>query len=217
VYISLLQLLLGKFYMQDPWDIAPGLTPERIKQIASLIRSVRDDVVDLHDVELGDTARSTGLRAYECCRQQIIWATLDTDNYPWLGMIKDDGRFTFSIDGVPVRMYRGSPNSPGKRRQIACPEAHRQMTFLFEDIGESSYIRWLFAVEVDSDRYVERITFTGYLNEEQVSSYEVPLEHTVPVLTKIKDALPEPIKLNKAKVSVKKKLSEDSDVKIGNR
>ncbi|KJG55149.1 hypothetical protein UA38_21280 [Photobacterium kishitanii] len=91
------------------------------------------------------------------------------------------------------------------------------MTFLFEDIGESSYIRWLFAVEVDSDRYVERITFTGYLNEEQVSSYEVPLEHTVPVLTKIKDALPEPIKLNKAKVSVKKKLSEDSDVKTGNR
>ncbi|GAK85876.1 hypothetical protein JCM19238_3466 [Vibrio ponticus] len=91
------------------------------------------------------------------------------------------------------------------------------MTFLFEDIGESSYIRWLFAVEVDSDRYVERITFTGYLNEEQVSAYEVPLEQSVPVLGKVTEALPEPAKLNKAKVSVKKKPNEDSDVQNGNR
>lgn len=95
--------------MQDPWDIVPELTPERIMQVASLIRSVRDDVIDLHNEELGDTARSTGLRAYECCRQQIIWATLDSENWSWLGMLKDDGRFTFSIGGVPVRMYRGSP------------------------------------------------------------------------------------------------------------
>ncbi|MCH1928757.1 hypothetical protein L9G16_01025 [Shewanella sp. A25] len=202
--------------MQDPWDIAPGLTPERIKRVASLIRSVRDDVIDLHDEELGDTARATGLRAYECCRQQIIWATFDSENWPWLGIIKDDGRFTFSIGGIPVRIYRGSPKSPGKRRQIACPEAHRQMTFLFEDIGESSYIRWLFAIEVDADRYVERITLTGYLNEQQVSSYEVPLNQPVPVLSKVTETLPEPAKLNKAKVSVKKKPNEDSDVQNGN-
>ncbi len=191
--------------MQDPWAINPELTPERLKQLAGLIRSVRDDVIDLHDEELGDTPRSTGLRAYECCRQHIIRASLDNELWSWLSILKSDGRFTFSIGGVPARMYRGSPNAPGTRRQIACAEAHRQMTFLFEDIGETSYIRWLFAVEVDRERYVEKVTFTGYLNEEQVSCYVIPLEEVVPVLNSIDAEVPQAARLDKAKVTVKRK------------
>lgn len=205
----------GLLFMQDPWVITTELTPNRIKKMASLIHAVRDDVIDLHNDELGDTRRSTGMRAYECCRQQIIWASMDKELYPWLGILKNDGLFTFSIGGVPVRMYRGVASAPGKRRQRACPEALRQMTFLFEDIGESSSIRWLFAVETDSDRYVERITFTGYLNEEQISSYEIPLEQAVPVLSTIAAELPEAVKLDKAKVAVKIKTKDGKEKNHG--
>ena len=48
--------------MKQPWELNPALTTERLKQLASLIRNVRDDVIDLHNEELGDSARSTGLR-----------------------------------------------------------------------------------------------------------------------------------------------------------
>lgn len=54
--------------MKQPWELNPELTQERLKKLASLIRDVRDDVVDRHDDDLGDSARATGMRAYECCR-----------------------------------------------------------------------------------------------------------------------------------------------------
>ncbi|VUT00587.1 hypothetical protein SB6408_01918 [Klebsiella spallanzanii] len=95
------------FTMKQPWELNPALTIERLKQLASLIRNVRDDVIDLHNEELGDSARSTGLRAYECCRTRIIRAATQHEEWPWLGIVKDDGKFTFSIDSVPVRLYRG--------------------------------------------------------------------------------------------------------------
>lgn len=52
--------------MKQPWELNPELTQERLKKLASLIRDVRDDVVDRHDDDLGDSARATGMRAYEC-------------------------------------------------------------------------------------------------------------------------------------------------------
>lgn len=148
--------------MKQPWELNPALTIERLKQLASLIRNVRDDVIDLHNEELGDSARSTGLRAYECCRTRIIRAATQFEEWPWLGIVKDDGKFTFSIDSVPVRLYRGGPNRPEERRLIPCVEALSQMSLLPVEVGNAASVIWFFAVEVDDLRYVERVTFTGF-------------------------------------------------------
>ena len=184
---------------------APSLTIERLKQLASLIRNVRDDVIDLHNEELGDSARSTGLRAYECCRTRIIRAATQFEEWPWLGIVKDDGKFTFSIDSVPVRLYRGGPNRPEERRLIPCVEALSQMSLLPVEVGNAASVIWFFAVEVDDLRYVERVTFTGFLEGVQVSCWEIPLDERVPAFSSIDTELPEPVKTQKASISVKRK------------
>ncbi|MEX5731345.1 hypothetical protein [Providencia hangzhouensis] len=191
--------------MEQPWELNPALTAERLKQLASLIRDVRDDVVDLHNDDLGDTSRSTGLRAYECCRVRIIRAAAQQQEWPWLGIIKVDGKFTFSIGSVPVRLYRGRPSCPEERRLIPCVEALSQMSLLPTEIGDAASIIWLFAVEVDEFRYVERVSITGFLDGSQVSSWEIPLDERVPAVGSIDAKLPESIKTPKAPISVKRK------------
>lgn len=197
--------------MKQPWQYNPSLTQERLVALAELIQGARNNVVQLHDYELGDTERATGLRAYECCRVQILRAASDNDNWPWLGILKSDGRFTFSVDSVPVRLYKGTPSSPTERRLIPCVEAMSQMNFLFEDVGDAASIIWLFAIEVTEDRYVDKITFTGYSNDVQVSSYEIPLNAQVPILADIDIDLPEPVKLGKPALGVKIKKKGQSN------
>lgn len=195
----------GKFTMKQPWELNPALTQDRIKQLASLIREVRDSVVDLHDDVLGDSARSTGLRAYECCRNQIIRAAKNQDEWCWLSIVKNDGRFTFSVDSVPVRLYRGKPSCPEERRLIPCIEALSQMSLLSPEVGDAATTLWFFAIEVDDFRYVERVTFTGFIDGAQVSCWEIPLDEKVSAFSSVGAELPEPVVTKKASVSIKKK------------
>ncbi|EID0692369.1 peroxidase [Vibrio vulnificus] len=198
--------------MKQPWELNSALSSDKLKQLASLIRDVRDEVVDRHDDELGDSARGTGLRAYECCRVRIIRAAAHKEDWAWLGVVKDDGRFTFSIDSVPVRFFRGKPSCPEERRLIPSIEALSQMSLLPPEVGDAASIIWFFAVEVDEFRYVERVTFTGFLDGVQVSCWEIPLDEKVAAFSSIDAELPEPVKTQKASVSIKKK-EEKRDAK----
>ncbi|WP_345853380.1 hypothetical protein [Shewanella algae] len=191
--------------MKRPWELNPLLSKEKLKKLAGLLYEVRNSVVDLHDGDLGDTARGTGLRAYECCRTNILRASASKGEWSWLGIIKPDGRFTFSIDSVPVRFYRGSPDNPQERRMIPCEAAMCQMELLSADIGDIASIQWFIAIEVDENRYAERVTFTGYDNGMQVSCWEVPLDVKPTALAGVTEQLPEPVKIKKARVSVKRK------------
>ncbi|MGI3108646.1 hypothetical protein ACRRRU_14060 [Dickeya fangzhongdai] len=194
--------------MKQPWELNPSLTSDRLKRLASLIRDVRDDVIDRHDEDLGDSARSTGMRAYECSRTRIIRASMRQRDWPWLGIVKKDGRFTFSIESVPIRLYRGKPSSPEERRLIPSIEALSQMSLLEAEIGNIASVLWFFAIEVDESRYVERVTFSGFLDGVQVSCWEIPLDERVAAVGLLEVDLPEPIKIEKATVSVKKKVKK---------
>lgn len=206
-------LVRGSLSMQKPWELNPALSQERLKRLASLIRDVRDDVIDRHDDELGDTARATGMRAYECSRNRIIRAAADNAGWPWLGIVKPDGKFTFSVSSVPVRLYRGRPSCPEERRLIPSVEAMKQMSLLPPEIGDAATVLWFFAIEVDEFRYVERVTFAGFQNSVQVSCWEIALDERVTALGLINEDLPEPIKTDKASISIKRKIKkvEDSD------
>ncbi|EFN7675847.1 peroxidase [Escherichia coli] len=80
-----------------------------------------------------------------------------------------------------------------------------QASFLFEEVGDAADIIWFFAIEVDEFRYVDRVTFTGFLEGAQVSCWEIPLNEKVPAISSIDAELPEPVKVEKPVVSVKKK------------
>ncbi len=201
--------------MKQPWELNPKLSVEHLTEVANFIKNIRNDVIDLHDHQLGDSAKGTGLRAYECIRVRLIREAAKKDQWPWLGILKPDGRFTFSINSVPIRMYRGRPETPFERRLIPCGEAVRQSHFLFEEVGEAALIRWFFVVEVDESKYVERISVTGFLNGQQVSCWEVPLNARVPVIAPVSDSLPQPAKQEKAKARIKRKVKETKPNEVG--
>jgi len=190
--------------MKQPWEHNPALDRDKIIALASLIKDTRNNVAQLHDGDLGDTEKGTGLRVYECCRTKINNAATDNLEWPFLGIIKSDGRFTFSIDSVPIRLYKGSPNSPLEKRLIPCAEAINQMNFLFDEVGDSSAIIWLFAIETNESRGVDKISLTGYYEGSQVSCYEVPLNKRVPSLGAIDKALPSPTGVKRVSINIKK-------------
>jgi hypothetical protein len=189
--------------MNKPWEINPDLHEDSLKKLAGLIREIRDEVIDLHDNELGDTARGTGLRAYECVRSHINRASVDNESWPELGIIKPDGKFTFSINSIPIRLYRGTPSCPEEKRLVPCYEALSQMSFLYDEVGDYASTVWFFAVELDDYRYVDKVTFTGFLNGTQICCWEIPLDASVPVLAEVNDDTPAPVKLPKATVKLK--------------
>ncbi|MEB5973929.1 hypothetical protein MXF20_17800 [Pantoea dispersa] len=132
-------------------------------------------------------------------------------DWPWLGIVKKDGKFTFSIESVPIRfirLYRGKPSSPEERRLIPSIEALSQMSLLEPEIGNVASDLWFFAIEVDEFRYVERVTFSGFLDGTQVSCWEIPLDERVAAISLFEADLPEPIKIEKASVFLKKKVKK---------
>ncbi|MDF2403221.1 peroxidase [Aeromonas sp. 5HA1] len=87
------------------------------------------------------------------------------------------------------------------------------MSLLPPEIGDAATVLWFFAIEVDEFRYVERVTFSGFQNGVQISIWEISLDERVPALGLINEVLPEPIKIDKASISIKRKIKkvEDSD------
>ncbi|AYH50164.1 peroxidase [Dickeya fangzhongdai] len=82
------------------------------------------------------------------------------------------------------------------------------MSLLEAEIGNIASVLWFFAIEVDESRYVERVTFSGFLDGVQVSCWEIPLDERVAAVGLLEVDLPEPIKIEKATVSVKKKVKK---------
>jgi hypothetical protein len=193
--------------MKKPWDINPDLEEDRLIAIASFISDVRAEVVELHDEVLGDTNKSLGFRAYECCRSRITSESLGSGNWPWLKVITAEGRFTFAIGKTPVRFYRGVPTSIEERRLVKSLEASSQLSLL-EVSTEIAAINWWFAVEVDEFKYADKVTFVGF-NEEgiQVCLWDVPLQVSVSSLSAI-DAISKPEAIKQSKPQVKLKSDE---------
>jgi hypothetical protein len=173
--------------------------------MAQFIADVRAEVVDRHDPNLlGDTVRGLGFRAYECCRNRIIKAAAH-GAMPWLSIMTAEHRFTFGINGVPIRFYRGSPTSPEERRLQSSIEARQQMSLLPVD-ASSATLLWFFVIEIDENKYTDRVVFCAFCEEtrEQVCYWEVPLRSKVTSVPVEVTPKASPVKKRAVVLSVKK-------------
>jgi hypothetical protein len=95
----------------NPTEKYPSLTDERLSLIADNLREVRNTALGLYDPIGGDDAWSHGCRVYSRSKFRI---TQLSQRHSWLGIVEEDSklRFTFAIDGIPIRFYRGSPDDP---------------------------------------------------------------------------------------------------------
>lgn len=187
---------------EEPWLLAPQLQKERLQQLASLLVTVRGEVIDRHEPELGDTRLSLGMRAYECCRSRIIFKKADGD-WPWLSILTEQGRFTFAIDSVPIRFSRNDPKSLPDRKLIPSQEGYEQMS-IFENTNSYAFLRWFLVIDTPYDIPVEHAYFVGYneLNE-IICKWEIPLADQVPVLSDVNEKKPQAIKVPPAKAKLK--------------
>src|SRR3989304_6986551 len=95
-----------------PWEVHSALEKERLKTLASTIRAVRHRSVELHQPEEGDGHWSLGCRIYERTINAIAW---ESQNIPWLKVIRNNLYFLMLIDGVPVRLHKGDIENPDFR------------------------------------------------------------------------------------------------------
>ena len=187
---------------EEPWLLAPQLKKEYLQQLASLLVQVRGEVIDRHEPDLGDTRLSLGMRAYECCRMRIIYKN-DEGGWPWLSILTEQGRFTFAVNGVPVRFSRNDPNSLPDRKLIPSQEGFEQMS-MFEGENYHSHLRWFLVIDTPYDMPVENAYFVGYseLNE-IVCKWEIPLSDQVPAISDVNANKPQAVKVAPAKAKLK--------------
>jgi hypothetical protein len=187
---------------EEPWLLAHQLKNEYLLQLASLLVQVRGEVIDRHEPNLGDTRLSLGMRAYECCRSRIIFKD-DQGVWPWLSILTEQGRFTFAVEGVPVRFSRNDPDSLPYRKLIPSQEGFEQMS-MFEDENNFSHLRWFLVIDTPYDTPVENAFFIGYseLNE-IVCKYEIPLSDRVSAMGDVNTKKPQAVKVSPAKAKLK--------------
>lgn len=187
-----------------PWEATPEFTPSRIETLAKLLADVRAEVVDLHDEDLGDTNRSLGYRAYECCCSNIL-RKVSTEGFEWLGIISPTGRFTFSISNIPVRFWKGDPERLPGGKLIRSPEAAMQLE-LFDSSCATKDLVWYIVLRTDHTKQVERAFFIGYTDMGEIAvNWEIPLSSKITLLSEVNDVLPESVELESASSRVKTK------------
>lgn len=186
----------------EPWKLAPQLKREYIQDLAHLLVQVRGEVIDRHEPELGDTRLSLGMRAYECCRTRIKSKSHEGE-WPWLNIITDNGRFTFSVEGIPVRFSRNDPQYLPDRKIIPSHEGYEQMC-LFEQNNDFAHIRWFLIIDTPYDTAAEHAYFVGY-NEfkEIVCKWEIPLSDQLPVMSIVDKNQPQAVKTPPVKAKLK--------------
>lgn len=192
----------------EPWVLAPQLKQEYLSKIAQLLVQVRGEVIDRHEPEIGDTRLSLGMRAYECCRMRMIYQAQQGE-WSWFTILTPEGRFTFAIDGIPVRFSRNEPSQLPKRKLIPSGEGFRQMS-LFSDMNEYATLRWFFIIDANYDMPVEKAYFVGYSEyDEIICKWEIPLEEIVPALGEISEEQPQAKDIPPAPIKLKNSPSHD--------
>ncbi len=197
---------------QEPWLLASELKQEYLQQLANLLVQVRGEVIERHEPELGDTRLSLGMRAYECCRMRIIYKN-DEQVWPWLSILTEQGRFTFAVEGVPVRFSRNDPNSLPDRKLIPSEEGFEQMN-LFCGINNYSHLRWFLVIDTPYDTPVENAYFIGYSEHNEIMcKWKIPLSDQVLAISDVNANKPEAVKVEAAKAKLKliKKKEDTSD------
>lgn len=174
---------------EEPWQLVPQLKKDYLLSVANLLVQVRGEVIDRHEPELGDTRLSLGMRAYECCRSRIIFKDREGD-WSWLSILTKQQRFTFAIEGVPVRFSRNDPNCLPDRKLIPSSEGFEQMA-LFSSENDFSHLRWFLVIDTPYDMPVENAYFIGYSEaNEIICKWDIPLSDQVYAMSEITEPVP---------------------------
>ena len=166
-----------------PWDIHPGLTPQRLRVLAGLLRKVRDAAANDHSILDGDGPWSLGCKIYERSLNALRRLDASGDHAEWFSLIEDETlRVVFGIERYPLRFYRGEagddPPARQLRRHAEEIEAAQLALSLYDEPpapAEDGVSRLV--VEEDGDQRTARVVFVHCrIDGTAICLWEIPLE-----------------------------------------
>lgn len=176
-----------------PWEVHPGLTEDRLLFIARVLAGVRDRVRLQLQPEEGDLYFGqwvSGTQAHARTAYEIN-RLAESGDYPWLEIVDRGMQFTFKIDGVPIRIFRGEPEKPTRSAQKkgVLEAMHQLMLFEHEEMGGKDLEwQWRIALEVEPESgEVFRITLVqvnvtrGVVNVR--NAFPIPFRDSASALT----------------------------------
>ncbi len=144
-----------------PWEIHPALSEERLRDVARIVWDARASAARDAKWTEGDGLWDIGCRAYVRTRHALVVSSMSLD---WLSVSPRSHRqFVFRVGGVPVRFYRGDPETGvAPERYAAATEvelASLQEAFaLFDTPTPDAYFRLV--VTTDPKGFPVRVSLT---------------------------------------------------------
>lgn len=130
-----------------------GLTDDKLSSIANALGDVRDNALSLYNPCEGDDAWCLGCQVYSRSRFRLRRLS---ERFSWLTIVREEEnlRFTFAIDGLPIRFYKGSPDDP-PAHYISVTYGEIAQRQLFEHRRLDKILR--IAVETDREGHVNSV------------------------------------------------------------
>lgn len=173
---------------QNPWEITPALTAERLQLLASTIAEVRADAREGHVPEKGDDAWTFGCRAYRRTCHAFAGLALSGD-HPWLAVDTQGLAFTLLVDGEPIKFYKGDAENPSSRSlRRGLDEALKQgkLSFYDDELASGGGWFWLLAVETLEDGSLLRAAvLQANENEETRNLFFIPTDPPIAVASAV--------------------------------
>lgn len=147
-----------------PWELDPVLKASRLALLAQVAIETRNRVFAEANRDEGDTNWGLGCRAHERFCHALTKLAEGSES-PWLRVRREGLSFTTFVEGVPVRVYRGSALRPPLRHVRAMALEKRavddRQLALFADPGGAAGASWfwMMAVETHDDGQVRRVVF----------------------------------------------------------
>lgn len=161
----------------EPWTPYPPLTLERLSAIATRLRDVRQETVDKHEPQDGDSEWSLGCRIYSRSCFALRQAIAD---YDWLTILPEleNLRFSFAIGNIPLRFYKGNADDPpGKYIGITFGELNQQQLLLAIDGVSLTDVVLRLAIETDEERLASNVILVEMDEAGNVTNtYEIPFD-----------------------------------------
>lgn len=195
-----------------PWEVNPALTRSRLLSIGEWISDVRASVAEDVNPELGDLYFGhwqPGSTAHARLAHRFT-AEAQSGAHPWLRVLDPSLQFTFAIDDVPIRIYRGEPDRPSRSaKKAGVQERLRQLeAFDMSEITRADLSwSWRIAVELDPQTLrASRLTLCEVNvdgDEDQVrNQFEIPIRPDVARLTTLAEHRPAGVELEPATVEL---------------
>lgn len=192
--------------LNQPWEVHPELTEERLLVIGRIFSRTRKEALELYDPASGDGLWSLECRIYERTINSFLLAAR---KHPWLRCIKRNLYFVLLVGGVPIRFKRKDFESAATMDIRLFEEeiiAH-QLAFDYDPSGWY----WRVFIETDENRDILRLVL-AQITEVGITrnAYNIPVTGPVTLAASVTPTLRAPAPVEKPKLGMKKSADKEA-------